>query len=128
MEIGTLKHVEEAIDCSFRAGQVTVAESKVRKVFLGATGFFVVFNGLAVPLPHQICFDHGIFLFLETWLASLAAANCTPQLNTQRSEAKLPFALPKLRRFLGAPYVPMKRNAVEALSGACEAYCLFSRM
>ncbi|CAJ1333269.1 unnamed protein product [Effrenium voratum] len=26
----------------------------------------------------------------------------------------LPFALPKLRRFLGAPYVPMKRKAVEA--------------
>lgn len=28
--------------------------------------------------------------------------------------AKLPFAVPKLRRFLGAPYVPMKRHAVEA--------------
>ena len=27
----------------------------------------------------------------------------------------LPFAVPKLRRFLGAPYVPMKRHAVEAL-------------
>ncbi len=27
--------------------------------------------------------------------------------------AKLPFAVPKLRRFLGAPYVPMKRHAVE---------------
>lgn len=27
----------------------------------------------------------------------------------------LPFAIPKLRRFLGAPYVPMKRKAVEAL-------------
>mmetsp|Transcript_51975 Transcript_51975/g.97239 ORF Transcript_51975/g.97239 Transcript_51975/m.97239 type:complete len:252 (+) Transcript_51975:59-814(+) len=54
--------------------QVSVAESKVKKVFFGATGFFVVFNGLA-----------------------------------------LPFALPKLRRFLGAPYVPMKRTAVEVL-------------
>ena len=28
--------------------------------------------------------------------------------------AQLPFAVPKLRRFLGAPYVPMKRHAVEA--------------
>lgn len=31
---------------------------------------------------------------------------------TGRTE--LPFAIPKLRRFLGAPYVPMKRKAVEA--------------
>eukprot|EP00439_Symbiodinium_sp_Y106_P051771 s3096_g6.t3 len=55
--------------------EVAVAENKVRKVFLGATGFFIIFNSLT-----------------------------------------LPFALPKLRRFLGAPYVPMKRNAVEAQS------------
>lgn len=27
----------------------------------------------------------------------------------------LPFILPKMRRFLGAPYVPMKHNVVEAL-------------
>ena len=33
------------------------------------------------------------------------------------SAAQLPFALPKLRRFLGAPYVPMKRSAVEVLRG-----------
>lgn len=56
--------------------EVAVAESKIRKVFLGATGFFIIFNSLT-----------------------------------------LPFALPKLRRFLGAPYVPMKRNAVEVLFG-----------
>ncbi|CAE7705468.1 unnamed protein product [Symbiodinium microadriaticum] len=55
--------------------EVAVAESKIRKVFLGATGFFIIFNSLT-----------------------------------------LPFALPKLRRFLGAPYVPMKRNAVEVPS------------
>mmetsp|Transcript_59694 Transcript_59694/g.106128 ORF Transcript_59694/g.106128 Transcript_59694/m.106128 type:complete len:246 (+) Transcript_59694:85-822(+) len=29
----------------------------------------------------------------------------------------LPFMLPKLKRFLGAPYVPMKRHAVEVLFG-----------
>lgn len=33
------------------------------------------------------------------------------------SYAKLPFAVPKLRRFLGAPYVPMKRHAVEVRLG-----------
>ncbi|CAK9104696.1 unnamed protein product [Durusdinium trenchii] len=54
--------------------QVQIAEHKIKKVLLGATSFFVIFNALT-----------------------------------------LPFAIPKLRRFLGAPYVPMKRRAVEAL-------------
>lgn len=31
----------------------------------------------------------------------------------------VPFAMPKLRRFLGAPYVPMKRRAVEASRRTC---------
>jgi hypothetical protein len=59
------------------------------------------------------CFFFSFF-FVSSHITMLPVALPSSLTHAWPRFAQLPFAIPKLRRFLGAPYVPMKRKAVEA--------------
>ena len=135
------KLLSSTADCfqwESRRVQVQIGEQKVKKVLVGATSFLVIFNGLAVPWITQLLvvklveklFFQVVLILMDPFLIQTTTKKLVQSSYTflyfsfsfslsmpgqLTPIAQLPFAIPKLRRFLGAPYVPMKRKAVEAL-------------